>query len=275
MRLLVHECNNEVYQEISPTRNINMENIRPHLYIHGSPSGTVNVEFRDSNDRLIKAGTPQTITSLKTDTYAHGYYNFPLKVHLKKSQTYRVAIVCAGGYSFSESAYVGICVDWDNSKTTRTYTADSDEQKQLDFEIWERTLRMRDLDFSDSFESSSAPTKSTLVNSTSFTIADNQSSAVDVTGLSFDGDDFTHAKIDFEIIRSDGASVNVAASGTIFMVFHNGAWAIDQERSIDDVGVTFSVDNQAGNVGQLQYTSTSIGGTYSGTMKYASQTFAA
>lgn len=140
MTLIVSECMPTVYQVITPTDPIFLYAIRPHLYIHGSPAGTVNVQLQDDNGLVIAESTPVTITSLKTLTYAHAYYRFFITANLIENITYRIAVVCGGGYSFSESAYVGVCHDWDNTKAALSYTADTSIEKPLDIEIWERVI---------------------------------------------------------------------------------------------------------------------------------------
>lgn len=142
MKLLVAECKPSVSQPITPSEPIFVIAIRPHLYIHGSPSGTVKVQILDSNDRLVIESSTIALNSstLKTLDYAHKYYKFDLNANLSADVSYKIAVVCGGGYSFSESAYVGVCLDWDNTKTSTGYTPDNDFEKPLDIEIWERRI---------------------------------------------------------------------------------------------------------------------------------------
>lgn len=138
MKLIVNECKPSTYQAIRPTENLFVVAIRPHLYIHGAPTGTVKVQIQDSNGRLVKESPSQTITGLKALAYAHKYYRFDLETSLIAGEAYRIAIVCGDGYSFSESAYVGVCQDWDGTKTDLEYTPGGDFEKPLDIEIWQR-----------------------------------------------------------------------------------------------------------------------------------------
>ena len=138
MKLIVSECQPSVYQSITATEPMIVIAFRPHLYIHGSPSGTVRVELQDSSGRTIKASATQTIASLKSLAYAHKYYRFDLACELSANTSYRIAIVCGGGYAFSESAYVGVCHDWDTTKSALGYTPIDSLRKPLDIEIWER-----------------------------------------------------------------------------------------------------------------------------------------
>ena len=138
MTLIVSECMPSAYQFITPTSPVFVYAIRPHLYIHGSPAGTVTVQIQDDMGRVVQEATPLTITTLKTLAYAHGYFRFLMSANLAQDATYRIAVVCGGGYSFSESAYVGVCHDWDNTKATLSYTANGSFEKPLDIEIWEK-----------------------------------------------------------------------------------------------------------------------------------------
>lgn len=138
MTLIVSECKPDAYQEIVPTKPIFVYAIRPHLYIHGSPAGTVKVQIQDANGYMVAESATQSIATLKTATYAHKYYRFEIASNLMQDTTYRIAVVCGGGYSFSESAYVGVCHDWDNTKSDLSYVASDSFNKPLDIEIWER-----------------------------------------------------------------------------------------------------------------------------------------
>jgi len=165
--LIVHELedfgNNTVFQEITPTKNINLAAIRPHLYLHNSPSGKLRVEIQDENGRLIKASSKQTITDLKTLGFAHGYWQFDIDTPLIKDIKYRIVMLASDGYTFAESAYAGVCKDWDDEKTTQSYSPNNQFDAPIDFELWERTSDMRELDFTDSFESSTEPTQGSIL----------------------------------------------------------------------------------------------------------------
>ena len=166
--LIVHECTPEVFQEIVPLSNMFLTGIRPHLYIHGAPSGSVKVRITDVNDRLISESAGVSIGTLKALTYAHGWWLFDLNTPLRKGETYRIYITGFSGYSFAESDYIGVCKDWDSEKTDQTYSPNDELNAPLDFETWVKEgSNVRVLDFSDSFESSSEPTQG-LVSSSGF-----------------------------------------------------------------------------------------------------------
>lgn len=138
MKLVVNECKPSTYQVISPDEKMFVIAIRPHLYIHGAPIGTVKVQIQDTNGLVVAESNALTITSLKAQSYAHGYFKFDIAANLTDESSYRIAIVCGGGYSFSESAYVGVCRDWDNTKSTLGYASTGAFSAPLDIEIWYR-----------------------------------------------------------------------------------------------------------------------------------------
>lgn len=109
---------------------------------------------------------------------------------------------------------------------------------------------------------------------TSFTVANNQSSAANVTGLSFSTSTVRGADISYTIIRTSSTTTTGAAEkGEMQIIYDAGAatnskWQLIQDR-VGDAGVTFTITD----AGQLQYTSTDIGSTsYSGTMKFTATT---
>lgn len=104
---------------------------------------------------------------------------------------------------------------------------------------------------------------------TSFTLANNQSSAASVTGLLIDGASTRSFILDYSIYRQTAtASSAVAQVGQLRGVYNtqSATWFMSDDFSGQNAGVTFSILNS----GQIQYTSTNIAGSsYVGTLKYA------
>lgn len=142
MKLIVGELINSVQQEIEVTENLNVVAIRPHLYRHGNPAGSLKLQILDSNEKLITESETVDISDIGTLTYFHGYVRFNVNVALKSGSLYWVRLV-GNGYTFNESAYVGWCNDYDLQKVDRTYTPNGDWQAALDLEIWTRTRKIR------------------------------------------------------------------------------------------------------------------------------------
>jgi hypothetical protein len=112
------------------------------------------------------------------------------------------------------------------------------------------------------------------VSETSFTIANNQSSPADVTGLLFNKDSYTSVHVYAEIRRKTNSNEAVS-TGVLKLIWMaaTSTWEILDELGgpVDD-GVTFTITAS----GQVQYASDNMAGTgYVGTMKFKAITFAA
>ena len=106
------------------------------------------------------------------------------------------------------------------------------------------------------------------------TIANNQSSSADVSGMLFDPTSVRAANISYTIYRVTATVTSGnAESGTIYITYDNNAssgnkWLLSQQIN-GSSGVTFSITD----LGQVQYTSTSLAGaSYSGTIKFSAKT---
>lgn len=105
---------------------------------------------------------------------------------------------------------------------------------------------------------------------TTFTIANNNTAASNINGLTFDSGTVRAASVDYSIYRTSTSNpAGHAEFGNIFLVYDDSAasgnkWKLSQ--TIDGgAGVSLTILDS----GQIQYTSTDIGSTgYSGTMKF-------
>lgn len=97
------------------------------------------------------------------------------------------------------------------------------------------------------------------------TIANNQTTAVNVNGCLFDNTEVRGAKILYQLERRTDADSNVEM-GEIFVVYdnENTTWKIKKSGNFDLAGVDFSITSG----GQVQYTSDDLtGASYSGTLR--------
>lgn len=108
---------------------------------------------------------------------------------------------------------------------------------------------------------------------TQFTIADNQSSYQDVTGLLLDSTLTRAAQIQYTIYRTNG-SAERREMGIIFCFYKAVAavWSFEVNSWGDDSlgNGTISAPLNLTSAGQVQYKSDSMGGTYSGKIRYKS-----
>jgi hypothetical protein len=116
--------------------------VRPKLFISLNPAGSIKVQLRDVNGKVISESPSSTIADLKTaasaGNYFHGYVKFDLEVPLQANVEYQFAVVCFGGYSFSPPDFVGVCLEFENKKYEPDYTPNTGLNSHADFEIWER-----------------------------------------------------------------------------------------------------------------------------------------
>lgn len=102
----------------------------------------------------------------------------------------------------------------------------------------------------------------TVTGLTSFTIANNQAAAADITGLLFDGTSVKMAVVDYRIRRrTSGGGADERVQGGSFVALYKqtaATWSITPgPQSGDDAGVEFSITN----AGQVQYVSDNQSGT--------------
>lgn len=103
------------------------------------------------------------------------------------------------------------------------------------------------------------------------TIANNQSSAQDVTSAFFDPLLARAIEVSFNTYRSTSTN-ELAATGTIYLAYLTiaGTWEISCDSTFSNAGLTFDITD----AGQLTYTSSNLAGTsYSGNMKFTYKTY--
>lgn len=113
-----------------------------------------------------------------------------------------------------------------------------------------------------------------IVSQTSFSIANAQSSAANITGLIFNPALFRGVKIDYSIYRqTDTAGSARAQIGQLRFVYNtqSSSWLLSDDFAGQDAGVAFEVDD---TTGQVKYTSSDLdlpnsNPNYIGTLKYS------
>jgi hypothetical protein len=108
---------------------------------------------------------------------------------------------------------------------------------------------------------------------TTFTIANNISSATNINGLLFDSSLTRAANISYSIYRTSTATPSGnAETGTLYIIYDDSAssgnkWNLSQNKD-GDAGVAFSITD----LGQMQYKSSNINATgYSGTIVFTAK----
>lgn len=139
MKLIVSELETgNLYQNMSPTSNQNIEAIRPHLYIQGNPAGSLKIQIQDNNGELIAESDYITIASITSAANFHGYVRFYINASLISGTTYRIKLASTG-YTNVPGTFVGWCNDYDLKKYEYAYSPNTEVSKPLDMEIWTRS----------------------------------------------------------------------------------------------------------------------------------------
>ena len=109
-----------------------------------------------------------------------------------------------------------------------------------------------------------------VVPETQFTIADNQSSYADVTGLLFDHNTVRSVKVEYSIYRTNGTSIERREMGTLTCTYKPvaGAWTYARVTDTEDDALNIADGLICNAAGQVQYKSDSVGATYVGKMRY-------
>ncbi len=138
MYLVVSELTTTIYQEILVgSRDIQLVAIRPHLMKFKTATGSLNLSIYDVNGNKISSSESIAISAISAANYWHGYQRFYISTQLKSATKYRIQLESTGGYSFSESAYIGWCGDYDLRKVPALYSPNGGTAGALDMEFWE------------------------------------------------------------------------------------------------------------------------------------------
>lgn len=108
----------------------------------------------------------------------------------------------------------------------------------------------------------------TIATGTQFTIADNQASPANVTGLILDKTKLRTQVIHWQVYRKStgGGGQTRVQVGRMFCYWDDSSWHLEQEvLSVADAGVIFDINTSSG---QITYTSDANGGTYAAGTSY-------
>lgn len=147
--LVVDDLDTTLTQKVTPTETVIIAAIRPHILIHGNPSGSLRVDIYDStNTTLLKSSEEITIAAIKTlatitENFFHGYIRFNIDWGLVKDTEYSIRLEGLSGYSFSTSDFIGWCRDFDTRKYNASYSPSTGFSSAFDMEIWRQNDNVR------------------------------------------------------------------------------------------------------------------------------------
>jgi hypothetical protein len=112
-RLFVDELHTSVTQVLRPAREITVERIQPHLFIQGTPTGTVKLKiFKGTSTIDLVAEQTLDLTDTiaqagKTKTYYHGFISFVFDSPPNLAAgTYTLQLL-ADSYTYDPDTFIG------------------------------------------------------------------------------------------------------------------------------------------------------------------------
>jgi len=128
MKLNVHELQAAgLMQRFTVGSNpLDVYAIRPHLYKHLSPAGSLYMEIRSDGGSLLSTSETLTISSIHSNgfasaNYGHGDIRFYTSARLAANTTYQLWLKSTG-YTYANSAFIGWCNDFDLRKIDKDFT---------------------------------------------------------------------------------------------------------------------------------------------------------
>lgn len=124
MYLIIDELVTTLDQEINITKGSEVKYIRPYIYKHGSPSGSIKMSIRDDSGELdsVTLTIAEIDANLSTPgTYYHGFVRFTFDNVVKLPVgTYTIRMEGTDGYTFvnSSTAHIAWVQEFENRTNT-------------------------------------------------------------------------------------------------------------------------------------------------------------
>lgn len=110
--------------------------VRPHLYKHGNPSGSLVMKLYESNGTTLRATSESiALSSIGSTTFFHGKIRFLINSGLVASTNYYLKLE-SSGYTYNASNFVGWCRDFDDRIYTANFTTNLGMSSPYFFEFW-------------------------------------------------------------------------------------------------------------------------------------------
>ena len=139
MRLYVNELVDELSQRVKPSKNTQVEYIRPHLYLRNIPPGPLTVQICSGDGLIVLAESePIEIESITESLEYHGYVTFAVRAYLHKDTWYTIKIVADTNIYFYDpnDSWCGVVNDVGFKKYEYSTPITDIFEAPLDLEIW-------------------------------------------------------------------------------------------------------------------------------------------
>lgn len=130
MRLRLYEVGvDNTWLGFTPSRNIDLNCLRVHLYKQGSPGGAIRISVTQAESLSFTLATHTVnVSEISSASYFHGFVKFNVAMNLKSGTPYFVYMSSTGAYSADASNYVAWAVSsglpnciefWENKNLVR------------------------------------------------------------------------------------------------------------------------------------------------------------
>ena len=137
--LVIDELRTTLEQDFQVANRIQINTVRPMLYIHNAPAGSVTVTLKKGSTILSSAtlSIANIISMASLSNFTWGTFSFYLDedVVLHPDTDYTLEL-SSSGYSYSESSYIGMVKPHENPKNTFEDTAINSYENAFGFELW-------------------------------------------------------------------------------------------------------------------------------------------
>lgn len=131
----------ELSQTVTVEEDILINAVRPYMYKHNSPAGTIRITvYKDASElaygELTSAEMEANDIKLATHSFAHGHFRFDLNKFLRlRPGEYEIKMT-SSGYSFSEGAYFAWVQSHEDIRYSINGVPQNSFENPLTVELW-------------------------------------------------------------------------------------------------------------------------------------------
>lgn len=135
MQLFIDELITTLSQKVRSNKKVQVRHIRPHLFLHNNPTGTLKVQICSDDGTLIAESNSVDMSNITDAVAYHGYVKFDVSAYLMENTWYTVKIV-PSSYTYASGSYTAVCLDAGLKKYSYSSEIRTPLLAPLDLEIW-------------------------------------------------------------------------------------------------------------------------------------------
>jgi hypothetical protein len=127
-------------QNFEVTDRLQLVAIRPWLYLHNDPVGSIKVSLKFGAETIasktLTVAEILTLANLPAGRYHHGFFTFDLEAVLNIKTTYQITVEGADGYAYDPDKYFAWIKPHENLVNTFNENVLFDDQNPFGYQIW-------------------------------------------------------------------------------------------------------------------------------------------